>query len=46
MNRWFVRHWRDLALIALLMALGLAWRDQMTMAWMGGATARCALLPW
>lgn len=46
MRRWFVRHWRDLALIGLLMALGLVWRDQMTGAWMDGAAARCGLMPW
>lgn len=46
MSGWMKRHWRDLALIALLALLGLMWRDQMAGAWMDGAAARCALLPW
>jgi hypothetical protein len=44
--RWLFRHWRDLALIVLLMVLGLAWRGQLSAAYLDGAAARCALLPW
>jgi hypothetical protein len=46
MSRWLIRHWRDLALIVLLFALGAAWNDALRDARLEGILTRCTLVPW
>ena len=46
MIRWFVRHWRDLALALLLLWLGATWNAQLAASYLAGATDRCAVAPW
>jgi len=43
---WAMRHWRDLALAALLIALGAMWRDELSAAYVRGAADGCGVLPW
>lgn len=46
MSRWFFKHWRDVALIVLLIAIGAAWNDALRDAKLEGLVSRCRWLPW
>jgi len=46
MSGWLHKHWRDVALLALLGIIALTWWDEMRGAYLEGAAARCRWLPW
>lgn len=41
MKRWFRKNWRDVALLALVGLMALAWWDEMRAAFLNGYSARC-----
>jgi hypothetical protein len=45
MSKWFKRHWRDLAIVALFAIIALEWDDMLRDAYFRGA-ARCSWVPW